>query len=108
MITKMMIHGHEIILFSVGQAGARLRRHAGTLRRLERDGQIPEPKNRSSRGYRLYTAWELTALEFAFKKHSCGQGKTMPPEFSETLKKLFSDIHRHIADRNHPLPKEVC
>lgn len=107
MITKQFISGKEIVMYSVGQAAARLRRHAGTLRRLERNGTIPPPKNRSPRGYRLYTAYELAALEWTFKTHGVGQGKSIPQGFSETLKKLFADIHRHLADPRQPLPKEA-
>lgn len=95
-------------MYSVGQVAARIRRHAATLRRLERDGHIPPPKMRSPQGYRLYSTHEVAAIEHAFKHFACSQGKSMPMEFAATIKTLFDKIHRHYDNKTHPLPSEVA
>ena len=107
MITKKRVANKEVILFSVGQAAARLHRSAATLRRLERTGRIPKPFHRSDDDYRLYSMHEVNCLEKAFIKFDCMRGKAFDPEFTRYLVLLFDAIHHHYRGHAVSLPTEA-
>lgn len=93
MIRKKTICGKEVLVYSIGQACARLKRHPCTIRRLERDGFIPAPWTRLENGYRVYTLHELNILEHIFKKYTLQRGVMFDAAAKGDLHNLFNKLH---------------
>lgn len=110
MIEERTIGGHKILFYSVSQAAARISRHPGSVRQMERKGVIPSPFTRSEKQYRLYSMHELNALEHCFKSYNIKQGTEIPESFKIRLKDLFAAISKAYQSKTfsiEQLPKEA-
>jgi hypothetical protein len=94
MILEEKWSGNTIVLYSVGQAAARIGRTAKTVRRLEREGSIPAPFKRSRSGQRLYTLHECKAIEVCFKKHNIRERVKIPEAFITELADAFAALRQ--------------
>lgn len=94
MIQEMLIGGNQIIMYSIGQAAARIDRSPQSMRRMERSGAIPAPFKRSDTGQRLYSIHECKALELCFKKHSLRERVKIPEAFTRELEDAFAALRQ--------------
>lgn len=108
MISKRYINGKEVPVYSIGQLAARIERHPGTLRKLQREGFLYEPTFRDERnGYRLYTIHEVNIIAFVFAKFTLQRGVKFPAEAKYLLQSLMEALHKHYEDDTSPIPAQA-
>ena len=105
MIKVQEIRGEEVHMYSIGQVAQRLERHAGSLRRLEKDGVIPQAFVRFENNYRAYTEHERNVLVFLFQKYDIRQGKALGEDFKKDLIDSFNQIHEYYREQADELPE---
>jgi len=107
MITKQVINGEEVLMYSIGQLCAAIQRHPNSVRRLEIDGIIPAPFVRHHNNYRLYTAHEMRIIEYMFKTLNLRRGVKFPTDAGAKFKDLFTRLHQCYKNGSTDYPDEA-
>lgn len=109
MIARAFINGKEVILYSVGQVAAKLQRHPDSIRRLQREGFIPDAYTRTEKGdYRMFTLHQVNILMYVFLRYNLRRGTPLTDDAKQCLHDLWSTLNKHYNDpANHDMPEEA-
>ena len=109
MITKRLINGEYLLMYSVGQAAAAIDRTPKSIRRLESQGIIPKCYTRGeTNGYRLYTEHELKIIKHICKKYQLQRGVKFPEKAAEEFKQMFASLHFGYDQNDSKYYPEEC